>query len=99
MDIRQIPMSELVKAVYIPDNAPTWLTRSHIVTCADKTRIQESWQPKVGDWYMCTDLGQVCKITDLSEYYSEENLIDTDCRKDSNGRWPCDTYLPEPSTM
>jgi hypothetical protein len=88
-------------AIDIPGDAPDWITTEYVAQCMENTEVQKNWKPKVGDWYFCSDLYRVAEITDLRGYFYDPapgtpGTLPSDCHLGSDGRWPCDTYIPKP---
>lgn len=85
----------ILAAASRPSDMPPWITQENLEKCATDTQLQESWEPKIGDWFFCTDLYAVRQITNLTSYYYEGDVaaLKSDHGKDSRGHWTCDIYL------
>ncbi len=89
-----------------PKDAPIWLTPQYIAQSMENPPVQASWNPKVGDWYFCTDLMKVGRIDSLFKYYSYGEGIfgfltgmlglRNDWPIGSIAKGRCDVYLPAP---
>ncbi|HIH18147.1 MAG TPA: hypothetical protein HA282_00295 [Nanoarchaeota archaeon] len=84
-----------------PKDAPEWLTPQYLNECRENTELQKKWEPKVGDWYFCTDLYHILKIESVSKYYSEGDpctRLASDSSIGSIARGGCDVWIPNPET-
>lgn len=83
-----------------PRNAPAWLIPKYIADCIENKYLQSHWNPKVGDWYLCTDLFSVMQIESISGYYSSGDLsLATDFPIGSISNGGCDFYIPNPRDL
>jgi len=90
-------------SAFVEGEAPAWMTPKHVVRCFEP-KVQQGWQPKVGDWYFCADLQSIKRINDLGQYYhdpspGEPGTLPSDSHIRGDGSWPCDTYIPPPSDL
>ena len=89
-----------IRALGNPVNTPEWLTLKYIADCMENNYLQRHWNPKVGDWYMCTDLFSLMQIKSISEYYSSGDLgLATDSSIGSISSGGCDVYIPKPGEL
>jgi len=83
-----------------PQDAPEWLTPKYIAECMENAEVQKRWKPKVGDWYICTDLFKVMKIESLEKYQSVgQASLPSDSPIGSMANGGCDAYIPDPKDL
>lgn len=78
---------------------PPWLTQEHFDRWELDGELQNRWEPKVGDFYFCSDLYEVLRINNLGSYYDPGLFrLASDRPEGSAAKGGCDYFLPEPKT-
>lgn len=91
-----------IREIQVPEGAPEWITPEYVDQCMRDVESQKAWKPNVGDWYFRDNPWVVKRIEDLAGYFfdpepEDPGTLGSASHLDANGRWPCDTYLPEPN--
>lgn len=98
------------RKIEIPENAPSWLTKDYVAYCKERDDVQASWEPRQGDWFWCDERGLAQEMDNPSVYARSHGLSEETIKlhvrpeddpgyRYREGRWTCDTVLPDPSTV
>ncbi len=96
-------MKKNIISVDIPSNVPNYITPDYVVKCMELSGMQKEWIPKVGDWYLCENTGQIKKIMKQSNYDTNPGRKHGGSSKTgylkAGGSWSCDIYIPNPNIL